>query len=155
MKKMMIVFVGMMAIGGVQPALAQGGGTHHMDKMGMHMDGDMGDMKGGFLTTKSVDGYQVSFRIMKAPAGMEQGGSHHVMIQVEKDGKALTDLVANSKVQHPNEKSESKMMMRMGDWYMAAYDLSHAGPHQLMVLFKTGDGQKHFVGVNYPPEQQQ
>jgi len=81
---------------------------------------------------------------------MQHGGSHNVMIKVEKDGKALTNLTANSKVMHPNGKSESKMLMKMGDWYMAGYDLDHSGQHKLMVLFKTADGAKHFGGVLYP-----
>jgi len=38
----------------------------------------------------------------------------------------------------------------MGDWYMAGYDLGHAGAHKVMVLFKTEDGQKHFGGITYP-----
>ena len=41
------------------------------------------------------------------------------------------------------------MMMKMGDWYMAGYNLGHAGNHQVMVLFKTSDGKKHFGGVLY------
>jgi len=52
-------------------------------------------------------------------------------------------------VVHPNGKAESKMMMKMGDWYMAGYDLGHAGRHQVMVLFKTADGKKHFGGTFY------
>ena len=143
-----------MLMGGAQLALAHGDGHHHMDgdmhnPCSMGMSSAMGNMKGGFLTTKEVDGYAVSFHIMKAPAGMAKGGSHHVMIKVEQDGKTLTGLVGNSKVTHPNGKSESKMLMKMGDWYMASYDLGHPGKHQVMVLFKTEDGAKHFVGVEY------
>jgi len=148
MKKIAIIFAAMMAIAGAQSAMAHGDGHHHMD-------GGMGDMKGGFLTTKNIDGYQVSFHIMKAPAGKDKGGSHHVMVKFEKDGKALTDLVANSKALHPNGKSESKMLMKMGDWYMAAYNLNHKGPHQVMVLFKTSDGAKHFGGISFPEEKKE
>jgi len=143
-----------MLMGGAQVALAHGdvhhamgGDMHNPCSMGMSMD--KGEMKGGFLTTKEIDGYKVSFHIMKAPAGMAQGGTHHVMIKVAQDGKAITDLVANSKVVHPNGKSESKMLMKMGDWYMASYDLGHPGKHQVMALFKTNDGGKHFGGVDY------
>ncbi|GAV20259.1 hypothetical protein MMIC_P1223 [Mariprofundus micogutta] len=174
-----------------------------------HMQGDMDKMKGttsAFLVTKEIDGYTVSFHVMKAKEGMQHGGSHHsagvpngtavsrpqgegqdapshhsarqlngmasshpqgkgqdapshnLMAKVEKDGKALTDLVVNSKVTHPNNKSESKMLMKMGDWYMAGYDLGHEGQHQLMILFKTADGTKHFGGVYFPenaPEQKE
>jgi len=127
-------------------------GHHDMDKMADHgqMQGDMKAMNEMFLVKKEIDGFTVSFHAMKAKSGMEHGGSHNVMIKVEKDGKALTDLTVNSKVTHPNGKSESKMLMKMGDWYMAGYDLDHAGQHKLMVLFKTADGTKHFGGVLYP-----
>ncbi len=140
-----------MLMSGAQLALAHGDAHHHMDgdMHGMAMNSGMGQMKGGFLTSKEVDGYTVSFHIMKAAAGMVKGGSHSVMIKVEHDGQVLTDLMANSKVVHPNGESESKMLMRMGDWYMASYDLGHPGKHQVMVLFKTDDGAKHFVGVEY------
>jgi len=140
-----------MLMGGAQLALAHGDEHHHMDgdMHNMAMSSAMGNMKGGFLTTKEVDGYSVSFHIMKAPKGMAHGGSYHVMVKVEQNSKVLTDLVANSKVVHPNGASESKMLMKMGDWYMASYDLDHPGKHQVMVLFKTTDGAKHFVGVEY------
>ncbi|MDQ6972222.1 MAG: hypothetical protein Q9M30_06200 [Mariprofundaceae bacterium] len=117
---------------------------------GHHVEGNPAAMKDAFRVKKDIDGFSVSFHIMKAPEGVAMGGSHHVMIKVEKQGAALTDLVVNSKVTHPNEQSESKMMMQMGDWYMAAYDLGHPGPHEVMVLFKTADGGKHLGGVAYP-----
>lgn len=107
-------------------------------------------MSGMLLVKKEIDGYAVSFHTMKAKPGKEMGGSHDFMIKVEKDGVTITALIANSKVVHPNGKTESKMMMKMGDWYMAGYDLGHKGQHQLMALFKTADGAKHFGGVYYP-----
>ncbi len=98
---------------------------------------------------QDIDGYSVTFHVMPAQPGKEMGGSHDFMLKVEKDGKALRDVVANSKVIHPNQQEESKMMMKMGDWLMAGYDLGHDGKHQLMVLFKTADGAKHKGGVFY------
>ncbi len=131
-----------------------GGMSHEMDKghMKEKMTGEMKDaMNGTFLIRKDVDGYQVSFHVMKAPEGMQKhGGTHHFMFKAEKNGKALTNILVNSKVIHPKKQTESKMMMKMGDWYMAGYDLGHEGQHQLMVLFKTSDGVKHFGGVFYP-----
>lgn len=140
------------ALGVAQSAWAHGdheamqGGQMHED----HHSHDMGEMKGGFLVKKEIDGYQVSFHIMKAPAEMAKGGSHHLMIKIEKEGKVLNDLMVNSKAIHPNGESESKMLMRMGDWYMAAYDFGHEGQHQVMVLFKDRAGNKHFGGIYYP-----
>ena len=103
-----------------------------------------------FLVEREIDGYKVSFHVMKAKPGKEMGGSHDFMIKVEKEGKALTNVTMNTKVVHPSGKSETKKAMKMGDWMMAGYDLGYGGQHQLMVLFKTADGEKHRGGVYYP-----
>ncbi|MDQ6998514.1 MAG: hypothetical protein Q9M17_07355 [Mariprofundus sp.] len=176
MKKTIIAIASLLAMAAVQPAMAHGDqhqeamqehghmqgdmsqmkehSHHDMGKMAEHgqMQGDMQSMDELFLVKKEIDGFTVSFHAMKVKEGMEHGGSHNLMIKVEKDGKALTDLTVNSKVTHPNGKSESKMLMKMGDWYMAGYDLNHTGKHQLMVLFKTADGAKHFGGVYFPAD---
>ncbi|MDQ6987842.1 MAG: hypothetical protein Q9M25_08580 [Mariprofundaceae bacterium] len=127
---------------------------HEMGKGHMHgmTMGEMThSMDGMFLLRKDIDGYQVSFHVMKAPEGMQKhGGTYHFMFKAEKDGKALTNMRVNSKITHPDGHSESKMMMKMGDWYMAGYNFDHKGRHQVMVLFKTADGIKHFGGVDYP-----
>ena len=131
----------------------EGGHGHDTGKMQPNASHNHVDMKndkaGMFLKEKNIDGYKVSFHVMAANDGMRHGGSHNFMIKVEKDGKALKDVVINSKVVHPNKKAESKMLMKMGDWYMAGYDLSHIGKHQMMILFKTSDGNKHKGGVYY------
>ena len=120
---------------------------HHHDEGGMsHGESKM------FLEKRSVDGYEVSFHVMKAQSGKEMGGSHDFMIKVEKDGKVVTDVVMNTKVIFPDGKSETKPTMKMGDWMMAGYDLDHAGRHQMMILFKTADGTKHKAGVYYSAE---
>ncbi len=109
-----------------------------------------GDKKKMFLKKKSIDGYDVSFHIMPAKDGMKMGDeSHHLMIKVEQNGKELTDVKINSKVVHPNGKADSKMLMKMGGWFMAGYDLGHEGKHKVMILFKTADGKKHSGGVHY------
>ena len=119
-------------------------------------DANMGDDHHGsamdkmFLKKKVIDGYNVSFHIMKAKPGKEMGGSHDFMIKVEKDGKVVPNIVMNTKVKHPNGKSETKKTMKMGDWLMAGYDLGHEGKHQMMILFKTADGKKHKGGIYYP-----
>ena len=102
-----------------------------------------------FLKKKKIDGYTVSFHVMEASEKMRHGGSHNFMIKVEKGGKTQDDVVINSKVIHPNGKAESKMLVKMGDWFMNGYDLGHKGKHQLMILFKTADGKKHKAGVYF------
>lgn len=120
---------------------------HHHDSDTMQDTHD--DMSGMFLVKKDVDGYALTFHVMKAQPGNEMGGSHDVMIKVEKDGKVLGDIVMNSKVVYPDGKAEMKSVMKMGDWYMAGYNLHDTGQHQLMILFKTADGMKHKAGVYY------
>ncbi len=98
---------------------------------------------------QTIDGYTVTFHVMEAQPGKEMGGSHDFMLKIEKDGKVVSGVMANSKVIHPNNQEQTKMMMVMGEWLMAGYDLGHEGKHQLMVLFKTPDGAKHKGGVFY------
>ncbi len=102
-----------------------------------------------FLKKKQIDGYAVSFHVMKPADGPSMGGSHHVMIKVEENGKPVDGIVMNSKVVYPDGKSETKKTMKMGGWYMAAYNMRDSGRHQLMILFKTPDGKKHKGGVYY------
>ncbi len=126
------------------------GDSHdHHDSAKDH--GNHGAEKGAmFLVKKEIDGYDVTFHVMKAKPGKEMGGTHDFMVKVEKNGKALTNIVMNTKVKYPNGSSETKKTMTMGDWLMAGYDLGHEGKHQLMILFKTADGEKHKGGVYYP-----
>jgi len=115
-------------------------------------DDDHGSSMGKmFIKKKEIDGYNVTFHVMKAKPGKEMGGTHDFMIKVEKEGKVFTDIIMNTKVKHPNGSSETKKTMKMGDWLMAGYDLGHKGKHQLMILFKTADGEKHKGGVYYTP----
>ena len=166
MKKQAMILASLMAMGFATAAQANEGhdmSGHDMKQHAQHegdhhdMNSGHGDMKMGqssamFLEKKEVDGYTVSFHIMPAKDGMGHGGSHNLMVKVEQGGKALTDVLINSKVFHPNNSSESKMLMKMGDWYMAGYDLGHAGKHGVMILFKTADGKKHKTSVYYTGE---
>jgi len=102
-----------------------------------------------FLEKKMIDGYQVSFHIMKATPGQEHGGSHNVMIKVEQKGVVLEKLVINSKVKSPAGKSSQKRLMKMGDWFMNGYDMGEKGEYMVMILFKTPDGKKHKGMVSY------
>jgi hypothetical protein len=159
-----VVLAGALAFAmNVQASGDHDGGHGHSDK---HNDTHQGDHHGSdnghddkhaagakhdgmFLKEVSIDGYKVSFHIMKAKPGKEMGGSHDFMIKVENAGKAMSDVAINTKVVHPNGKAESKRVMKMGDWHMAGYDLGHEGKHQVMILFKTPDGKKHKGGIYY------
>lgn len=123
-----------------------GGHTEGMNHAAMAPNGAGSQM---FLQKREIDGYSVSFHVMPAAEGMMHGGSHNLMVKVEQGSKVVSELQANSKVVYADGKEESKPLMKMGDWYMAGYDLSETGKTQLMVLFKTADGKKHFGGVHY------
>jgi len=146
-----LTMAGILAVGLTQPVMmhAHGDELHQSTSVEHHI----APTPGMFLVKKEIDGYTVSFHVMKAKEGMQRGGTHNLMVKVEKEDKALTNILVNSKVSHPNKESESKMLMKMGDWYMAGYDLGHPGPHQIMVLFKTTDGKKHFGGIDYPSKE--
>lgn len=125
-----------------------GPGGHHE---GMNHDAmaPSGASQQMFLEKRDIDGYSVSFHVMPAAEGMNHGGSHNLMVKVEQGTQVVSELQANSKVVYPDGKEASKPLMKMGDWYMAGYDLTETGKTQLMVLFKTADGKKHFGGVHY------
>jgi len=158
MKKYMMVFAGVMAFAWGNVAIAHDDVRH---AHGRHMHGPLhgyksgacvmkGDMQGAMMREKEVDGFRVCFHVMK---GNTPNGDNSLMVKIGRRDKALTNLIVNSKVTHPNGKSESKMMMLMGDWYMANYHLEHPGKHQIMVLFKTADGSTHFTGLYYTKSQ--
>lgn len=158
MNKSIIITTAILALITASSAFASGNHSGHEDSMAHgsmqieQMQDAGNNTKDMFLVKKEIDGYTVSFHAMPAKKGMQHGGTHNFMVKIEQDGKAVDVAAINSKVTHPNGQSESKMMMKMGDWYMAAYDLGHEGQHQLMVLFKMEDGQKHFGGVAYPKQ---
>lgn len=117
-------------------------------------DGHLSDMttqqtRDMFLEKKVIDGYTVSFHVMKVSPEMEHGGSHNFMVKIEKDDRILDEVVVNSKVIAPDGESHSKFLQKMGDWYMNGYDLGQEGRYQLIILFKTADGIKHSGGVYY------
>lgn len=139
------LFISFMLV--VSPVLQSAEMQHGHSEMSMETQ-----MKPGaemFLKTEHVDGYTVSFHVMKANSAMHHGGSHNFMIKIEKDGMVVHNVLINSKVIHPDGKAETKRLMKMGDWYMNGYDLGNKGKYQLMILFKTSDGKKHRVGVYY------
>jgi len=124
--------------------------THDHGQMKHEMDHSSLDMDQMFLEKRQIDAYDVSFHVMEATKSMHHGGSHNVMIKIEQKGKVVDGAKINSKIIYPDGKAESKMLMKMGDWYMAGYDLKSKGRHQMMILFKTKDGKKHKGGVYYP-----
>ena len=106
----------------------------------------------GFIVREGIrDGYTVVFHVMRSPKGMRYSKEqYHLMVVVEKEGRPITGLHMMSRVKHPDGSIEQKPMMRMGEWYMALYNLNFdAGRHWITVEFKV-DGEKYLAGTYYP-----
>jgi len=107
----------------------------------------------GFIAIKGIeDEYSVIFHIMQAPQGASfSHDEYHLMVSIEKDGKALRGLPVRSTVRHPNgEIDELADMPQLGDWYMARYNLNHEqGRHHIFVDFKVS-GTNYSADVYYP-----
>ncbi|MDX8408510.1 MAG: hypothetical protein R8J84_00490, partial [Mariprofundales bacterium] len=113
----------------------------------------MDHQKDFYVARKGLeDGYEVMLHVMPAPE--ETGYSrtfYHLMVAVKKDGVLQQDLQLYSEVRHPDGSVEKvERMMRMGDWYMARYDLGHEqGRHWLSIHFAR-DGSDYTTGIYYP-----
>jgi len=156
MKFNQLLLTGTLSMLVLSTGVSAGEGSHGHDHESKSEQSMSHDSMGGsmakskmFLEKKDIDGYMVSFHVMAVNEGMEHGGSHNLMIKVEKEGAAVQNLKINSKVVYPDGTDESKPLMAMGEWQMTGYDLKESGQHQLMVLFKTADGKKHFGGLYY------
>ena len=123
--------------------------SHGHGEAPMDMSQAMPQANKMFLEKRQINGYTVSFHVMEAAEGMQHGGSHNLMLKVEQEDKLLSDIKINSKVVFPDGSEKSRQPMKMGEWFSAGYDLGNQGEHQLMVLFKTADGKKHFGGVKF------
>jgi len=131
----------------LQAAETAGHPAANHDSMAMNMTSGMA--QAAFMKQETIDGYAVTFHVMKSTPGMEHGGSHNLMVKVEKDGSVQVLEKIMSKVIWPDGKSQQKPLFKMGDWYMNGYDLGSPGKHQLIILFKTADGTKHHGGVYF------
>ena len=158
MKNIVSVLVAAVSISMMQVAFAQ---MNHGADVGMDHGAMSGDRslssvsseqeasRPSFMDKIYIDGYEVTFHVMKTAGEMQHGGAQNLMIMVQKNKRAQTNLVVNSKIVDPAGREISKPMMLMGQWYMAGYDMNSRGSYQLMILFKDEDGQKHFGGVRY------
>jgi len=113
----------------------------------------MNHRKSFFVARKGIDdGYVVIFHVMPAPEGMGYSRKYyHLMVSIVKDGMPLTGLQVYSDVKHPDGSSQKEeKMMRMGDWYLTRYNLSHdLGRHWLTIHFEAS-GKKYTSGIYYP-----
>lgn len=115
----------------------------------LHMD----HKKDFFAARKGIrDGYEIIFHIMPAPEGLGYSRkNYHLMVSILQDSKPLTNLTVYSDVKHPDGSYEPRLpMMRMGDWYMTQYNLSHEpGRHFITIAFDVSG--KHYVSsIQYP-----
>ncbi|MDQ6972223.1 MAG: hypothetical protein Q9M30_06205 [Mariprofundaceae bacterium] len=106
----------------------------------------------GYVVRKGIaDDYTVIFHVMRAPEGMRLSKEqYHLMVLVEKDGRAVSGMKMKSIVSHPNRTLASKPMVSMGQWYMALYDLNHEqGRHHISVHFEVS-GKGYSADAYYP-----
>ncbi|MDQ6964761.1 MAG: hypothetical protein Q9M13_07575 [Mariprofundales bacterium] len=106
-----------------------------------------------YVTRKGLrGGYELIFHIMPAPEGEGYSRSYyHLMVNIRRDGRVVNGVDLYSEVRHPDGSTTPRAaMMKMGDWYMARYNLSHEqGRHWLLVSF-THRGKKYEEGIYYP-----
>ena len=125
--------------------------TAHQEQNGQMENMNMNTQQEGeiFLEKRVIDGYDVQFHIMKVSPDLKLEGSHNFLVKIENKDEILGDVTINSKIIYPSDKSESKFLTKMGDWYMKDFTLDEEGKYQLIILFKTADGKKHKGGVYY------
>ena len=153
-----VVIAGMLLI--FTPGLQAADHAGHSGSKDQAMDMNMPGMakeappQETFMKQEIIDGYTVTFHVMKSAPGMDHGGSHNLMVKVEKDGSGQILDKIMSKVIWADGTDQQKQLFKMDDWYMNGFDLGSPGQHQLIILFKTADGTKHNGGVYFeaPPE---
>lgn len=99
-----------------------------------------------FIREKTIASYTVTFKVIKVAPGMEgHGGSHNLMVKVEKDGSAqiLPSIVA--KVLIKGGTSVTKTLFKRDDWYMNGFDLGIPNKYQLNVLFRTSSTRTKYT----------
>ncbi len=147
-------YVLLMVILGFTTACSTLSGDHErVEKINASAEQNMDHKNDFFVARKGLsDGYEFIFHVMPAPEG--EGFSrvnYHLMVSIEKNGIPLDNLTVYSAVKHPNGSFEAKtQMMKMGYWYMTAYNLSHEqGRHWMTISFEA-DGRTYSSGVYYP-----
>jgi hypothetical protein len=103
-----------------------------------------------FWKQQMVHGYQVTFHVMSADPEIDYGGTHYVMVKIDKDEQPQAGLEIQSQVTFPDGKKENKILKTRGDWYINGYDLGNEGTHQLHVSFTNPDGKPSQAEITYP-----
>ncbi|MDQ6992414.1 MAG: hypothetical protein Q9M31_02995 [Mariprofundus sp.] len=109
----------------------------------------MDSMAGRLFEKRIVDGYTLSFHIMKAEPGHHIGGPDNLMVRVEKGGEAMINLVLHSMVKHPDGRTIHDKMRKVGNWYLVGDGFEQVGQYQLRVQFETPDGAEHVAQLAY------
>lgn len=123
--------------------------TGHEDDAGLAQI--TGHEKGVMVREGIKGGFEVIFNVMRVPEDMARDkDDYHLMVSIQKDGKVLHPLHVHSRVRHPNGTVDQADMTRVGNWYMARYNLSHEqGRHWITVQFDVS-GTKYSTGIYFP-----
>lgn len=108
------------------------------------------DVNGSLVAVKIVDGFEISMKVADVKDSISDGGSHNILIKIKRDDKIQRGVVVNANVLFPDKSQKSKSFMELGDWYLAGYDLGSNAKHEIMLTFKSTDGDKHNVQFVYP-----
>ncbi|MDQ6993590.1 MAG: hypothetical protein Q9M31_08940 [Mariprofundus sp.] len=98
------------------------------------------------------DGYEIIFHIMPAPEGAGfSRKDYHLMVGILQDSKPLTNLTVYSDMKYPDGSFEPRLaMMRMGEWYMTHYNLSHEPGQYLITIAFDVSGKHYNSSIHYP-----
>jgi len=110
------------------------------------------ELHGKVIHEKSVNAYKLRLKVVSVTDSVPDGGSHNLLVNIRRDGRTQYKLKVSSTVEEVSdtEKSKSKSMMELGDWYLAGYDMSPDGEYFITVSFKSADGETHSSSLVYP-----
>jgi hypothetical protein len=130
--------------------------SDHGASGGMKSDSSMSQMD-TYKHKAVVDGIQAEFQVMRlADMNMTdpQGRTHHIMVQLSKEGMdhPIADAVGKIKVIAPDKKEQTGVLKRYGDMMAANFTFDAPGKYGVICLFKE-NGRKHVVKFWYPHEE--
>ncbi len=114
---------------------------------------DENEIHGTLIQKKIIGDLDFKLKVVDAKDSVADGGSHNLLVNIKRNGRAQHNLSVIAKVAHLNGATKSKTMMELGDWYLAGYDLGVEDNYFITILFKSADGADHSSSITYPLEE--
>jgi len=111
---------------------------------------DENEIHGKLIQKKIIADFDFRLKIVDVKDSVADGGSHNLLVNIKRNGRAQHNLSVTAKVVYLNGLKKSKTMMELGDWYLAGYDLGKEDKYLITILFKSADGVNHSSSINYP-----